>query len=117
MTGFGDAQTVSRTKQGGPGQTIVQSIMKVDVTKLPAFTKIETPGAGYSVFRINKVGQPEKSDPAGAAALQQQLTHVMAQQEAQAYVDALKAKAKVKILRPDAINSPVVDGGGDADNK
>jgi peptidyl-prolyl cis-trans isomerase D len=115
VTGFGDAQTISREKQAGFNPAVLQPIMKADVTKLPAFVKVETPGVGYGVFRINKVNQPA-TDPTHAAAMQQQLTKVVAQQEAQAYVEALKAKAKVKILHPEAINTPVADGG-DGDTK
>jgi peptidyl-prolyl cis-trans isomerase D len=109
--GFSDAQTISRAKQAGFNPAVLQSLMKADATKLPAFTQIEVPGVGYSVFRINKVSQPAAPNPASTTAMQQQLTRVVAQQEMLAYVEALKAKAKVKILRPDAITTPVTDSG------
>jgi len=111
VSGFSDAQTVSRAKQAGLNPAVLQAIMKADATTLPSFVKVELPGSGYNVVRINKVIEPATQDPARATALQQQLVRVVAQQEMLAYVEALKAKAKVKILRPDAITTPVTDAG------
>lgn len=115
--GFGDAQTISRVKQNGLNPVILQTVMKADTSKLPAFVKVELPGVGYAVYRINKVGQPANSDPSRAAAIQQQLAQTLAKQEEESYLEALKAKAKVKILRPDAINAPVSDSGDGGDGK
>lgn len=109
-TGFGETQTISRTKQAGINPAVLQTVMKADATKLPAFVEVEVPGVGYSVFRINKINQPP-ADPARSASIQQQLSRALAQQEMLAYIEAVKAKAKVKILRPDAVNAPVGDGG------
>ncbi|HXA48461.1 MAG TPA: peptidylprolyl isomerase, partial [Burkholderiaceae bacterium] len=109
--GFADTQTISRSKQAGLSPAVLQPLMKADATTLPAFVSIEMPGVGYSVFRINKISQPANPDPARTTAMQQQLARVLAQQETDAYVEALKAKAKVKILRPDVVNAPVKDGG------
>jgi peptidyl-prolyl cis-trans isomerase D len=114
-SGFGEVQTISRAKQAGFNPAILQSVMKADATTLPAFVEVELPGVGYGVVRINKVGQPTNPDPTRAASIQQQLGRTLAQQEMLAYVEAVKAKAKVKILRPDAINTPTPADGGDGD--
>jgi peptidyl-prolyl cis-trans isomerase D len=110
LTGFGDAQTISRVKQAGFNPAILQTVMKADATKLPAFVEVELPGVGYAVYRINKINQPATPDPARSASIQQQLTRSLAQQEMLAYVEAVKAKAKVKILHPEALNAPAGDG-------
>ncbi|HSY29636.1 MAG TPA: peptidylprolyl isomerase, partial [Burkholderiaceae bacterium] len=110
LTGFGDAQTISRVKQAGFNPAILQTVMKADATKLPAFVEVELPGVGYAVYRINKISQPATPDPARNASIQQQLTRSLGQQEMLAYIEAVKAKAKVKILHPEALNAPAGDG-------
>lgn len=110
LTGFGDAQTISRVKQAGMNPAILQTVMKADATKLPAFVEVELPGVGYAVYRINKINQPATPDPARNASIQQQLTHSLAQQEMLAYIEAVKAKAKVKILHPETLNAPAGEG-------
>jgi peptidyl-prolyl cis-trans isomerase D len=103
LTGFTAPQTVSRTRQAGAFPGVTLTLMKADVSKLPSFVEVESPGQGYSVYRINKIGQPATPDPAHRAVIQQQLGNVLAQQEMHAYIEALKHKAKVKVLRPDAV--------------
>jgi peptidyl-prolyl cis-trans isomerase D len=112
LTGFAEPQTIARTKPSGVSPTMMQTVMKADVSKLPAFVGVEAPGVGFSLVRINKVIEPPAPDAAHLALIQQQLDKALAQQEMLAYMDALKQKAKVKILRPDAINPPA---GKDAD--
>jgi peptidyl-prolyl cis-trans isomerase D len=114
-SGFGEVQTISRAKQAGLNPAILQTVMKADASTLPAFVEVELPGVGYGVVRINKVGQPATQDPARAASIQQQLGRTLAQQEMLAYVEAVKARAKVKILRPDVVNTPTAADGGDGD--
>ncbi|MFI4939002.1 MAG: peptidylprolyl isomerase [Burkholderiales bacterium] len=101
-TGFTAPQTVSRTRMAG-FPSVAQALMKADVSKLPSFVEVESPMQGYSVYRINKIGQPATPDPANRTAIQQQLGNVLAQQEMHAYIEALKHNAKVKVLRPDAV--------------
>ncbi|MDB5793650.1 MAG: peptidylprolyl isomerase, partial [Noviherbaspirillum sp.] len=80
--------------------TAAEAIMKADVTKLPTYVGVELPGQGYGVYRINKVAQPATVDNARRQSEQQQIAGAMAQQEMFAYIDALKQKAKVKIIPP-----------------
>lgn len=74
--------------------------MKADVSKLPSYAAAEMPQHGYAVYRISKVNQPAAADAAKRQAQQQQLGNLLAQQETFAYLEALKQKAKVKILKP-----------------
>jgi peptidyl-prolyl cis-trans isomerase D len=111
--GFGDALTISRAKPMGLNPLISQALMKADTTKLPAFVKTELPGIGYAVYRINKVGQPANQDAARVDALKAELAQVVGRQETAAYLETVKAKAKVKILRPDVLTAPVKAAGDD----
>jgi peptidyl-prolyl cis-trans isomerase D len=111
--GFGDAQTVSRSKPMGLNPLILQALMKADTTKLPAFVKTDLPGVGYAVYRINKVGQPANQDATHVDALKTELAQVVGRQETAAYLETVKAKAKVKILRPDVLTAPVKGNAGD----
>ncbi|AIY41342.1 Peptidyl-prolyl cis-trans isomerase PpiD [Collimonas arenae] len=99
-SGFAAAQTVSRTKNQGVNPLAFEAIMKADVNKLPAYIGVVLPQQGYGLYRIGKVGQPATQDAARRVAEQQQITGILAQQELLAYVDVLKEKAKVKILKP-----------------
>ena len=99
-TGFGEAKTISRAKVEGINPAAVAAVMKADVSKLPAYVGVEIPGQGYGVYRINKVGQPAEQDAARREQEGQRINQIVAQQEMAGYIDALKQKAKVKILHP-----------------
>ncbi|HYD97350.1 MAG TPA: SurA N-terminal domain-containing protein [Noviherbaspirillum sp.] len=101
-SGFGDAKLVSRVKPQSVRQEALSAIMKADVTSLPAYVGVDIQGLGYGVYRINKVQQPAAVDAARRQAEQQQIANALAQQEAFTYLEVLKKKAKVEILRPAA---------------
>jgi peptidyl-prolyl cis-trans isomerase D len=98
--GFGETKTISRAKPEGINPTAFAAVMKADAAKLPAYVGVEVPGAGYAVYRIAKVGQPAEQDKARHEQESQRIGQVVATQEMAAYVEALKQKAKVKVLRP-----------------
>lgn len=97
--GFSNAKTVSRVKNAGLSGSELGAVMKADVSKLPAFAGVDVPGQGYAVYRINKAGQPANPDTARRQAEQQQVANALAQQETLAYIEALKKKAKVQIMK------------------
>lgn len=101
VAGFGSAKTVSRVKNQGMEREAFQAVMKADTGKLPAFIGVELP-TGYGVYRINKIAQPATLDAARRQAEQQQVANALAQQESFAYLEALKKKAKVEIVKPAA---------------
>ncbi|HEY8099370.1 MAG TPA: SurA N-terminal domain-containing protein [Burkholderiaceae bacterium] len=107
--GFADTKMVSRAKEGEIDHAAFTDVMKADVTQLPAFVGVEMPGKGYDIYRINKVGQAATPDKAKVAADQQQFETGLAQQEMVAYIDALKQKSKVKILKPIVIDTASTD--------
>jgi peptidyl-prolyl cis-trans isomerase D len=99
-SGFSNAKMVSRIKDQDLDGAALAAIMKADTRKLPAYVGVDLAGKGYSVFRINKVAQPAVVDNARRQAEQQQVADALAQQEMVAYIDVLKQKAKVKMLKP-----------------
>lgn len=110
-SGFAAAQTVSRTKNQGINPLAFEAVMKADVNKLPAYVGVTLPLQGYGLYRIGKVGQPAAQDQARRVAEREQITGILAQQEMLAYVDVLKEKAKVKILKP-IVTAPVDGDSG-----
>ncbi|WP_334189471.1 SurA N-terminal domain-containing protein [Noviherbaspirillum sp.] len=96
--GFSAPKVVSRTKaEGIPGPALA-AVMKADTGKLPAYVGVDFPNQGYGIYRINKVTQPANTDTGRRQAEQQQLANALAQQEMLAYVESLKAKAKVEVV-------------------
>jgi peptidyl-prolyl cis-trans isomerase D len=99
-SGFGPAKVVSRSKHEDMDAAALSAVMKADVSRLPAYAGTELPQQGYAVYRILKVMQPATADAARRQAEAQQISGIVAQQETAAYVEALKQKAKVKLLKP-----------------
>lgn len=99
-TGFAAAKLVSRSKPEGINGLALQDIMKADTTKLPAYVGVDVPGLGYGVYRISKVQQPAVQDEERRKAEAEQINNIVAQQEMHDYIELLKQKAKVKILKP-----------------
>ena len=108
-TGFSATQTVSRAKSQGVNPALFLAVMKADASKLPAYVGVEVPNQGYGVLRIVRVVQPTKVDDAKRQAEKQQITAALAQEEMEAYIDVLKQKAKVKILKPATAKTDTVD--------
>ncbi|MFC0170408.1 SurA N-terminal domain-containing protein [Pseudoduganella danionis] len=98
--GFAAAKLVSRSKPEGINGLAMQDIMKADTTKLPAYVGVDVPGMGYGVYRISKVQQPAVQDEERRKAEADQINNIVAQQEMHDYIELLKQKAKVKILKP-----------------
>ncbi|MBV7534602.1 SurA N-terminal domain-containing protein [Duganella sp. sic0402] len=108
-TGFGAAKLVSRAKPEGINGLALQSVMKADTTKLPAYVGVDVPGTGYGLYRIAKVQQPATLDEAQRKQEAEQIGSMISQQEMAQYVELLKAKAKVKVLKPIASTTTVTE--------
>ncbi|MGX4643040.1 SurA N-terminal domain-containing protein [Massilia sp. SYSU DXS3249] len=96
-SGFGDVKIVSRTQEPTINPAGALAALKADATKLPAYVGVELPGVGYGVYRIDKVSQPAQVDQARRAQEAQQISNLVGQSELYNFVEAIKAKAKVKI--------------------
>ena len=107
--GFGAEKTISRTKNNGVSGAAFEAVMKADATKLPTVVGADLGAQGYAIYRITKVAQAEKKDEARRQSEQQQIANALAQQEMLAYINVLKQKAKVKIVKPIAKTAAVDD--------
>lgn len=76
----------------------VRAVFRAPVDKLPSYVGAQVPGAGYAIFRIEKVSRPTlaESDPR-LDALRQQYSRILAEQDFSAYVAALRKRYDVKI--------------------
>ncbi len=110
-TGFGASKLVSRGNALGLNAVALAEVMKADVSRLPAYVGVDLPGQGFALYRIAKVQQPAQPDVARRTAEQEQIGNVVAQQELFGYVEVLKSKEKVKIIKPVAA---VADASSDA---
>ncbi|CAG9173051.1 Peptidyl-prolyl cis-trans isomerase D [Cupriavidus laharis] len=98
--GFGTVTMVSRAKAEGMEPKAVEAIMRADASKLPAVVGVDLGANGYAVYRITKVTQPQQANDGQRQAEAQQLAQLAGQTELGAYYESLKARSKVKILRP-----------------
>jgi peptidyl-prolyl cis-trans isomerase D len=98
--GFSAPKTVSRATNPGLSSQAFMAIMKADASSLPAFVGVDLPTQGYAIYRINKVAQPATADAERRKAQQSQIADALAQQETFAYIESLKNKAKVEIVKP-----------------
>lgn len=96
--GFGEAKIVSRTKQPTINPVAAMAVLKADVSKLPAYVGVDLPGQGYGVYRIGKVSQAAAPDAARRKLEQEQITGALGQQDMYNYTEAIKVKAKAKVL-------------------
>jgi len=108
-TGFGAAQWISRSKLDGINRAAIVQVMKADTGKLPAYVGVELPALGYGIYRIAKVQQPAQVDEARRQQEKDQISGILAQQEMFDYVEYLKSKAKVKIVRPVTAAAPATE--------
>ncbi|MBV8633614.1 MAG: peptidylprolyl isomerase, partial [Burkholderiaceae bacterium] len=99
--GFEAAKVVSRRDAAGFAPSVALALTKANAIKLPAFVQVEVPGQGVAVFRINKTIAPPAIDPA----LKERLDQLQGEQETAVYLEALRDKVGVKIVRESALNA------------
>ena len=63
---WGAPQQVSRRDAKGLSQEALRRIVTADVSKLPAYVGAEKDDAGYAIYRIGKVIEPDKQDRGAA---------------------------------------------------
>ena len=102
-TGFGIAKMASRIKQPPFDPAAAMALLKADVSKLPAYVGVELPGQGYGVYRINKVTQAQTPDAARRKSELDQIADALGQQDMYGFIQAVKQKAKVKLLTKPAL--------------
>jgi len=94
--GFGAEMKLSRTDAQSVPPAALSAIFKADASKPPVYTGVDLGEAGYAIYRVNAVLPGAPIDPARLAGAQQQLSQMSGQTDMQAYIDALRARSKVK---------------------
>jgi peptidyl-prolyl cis-trans isomerase D len=94
---FGAAKTVSRAKPEGIAAEALKPIMAAPPGKLPAVVGVALGDGGYGLYRITKVSQPDKPDPAAREGLKGALARAQADSEFSAYLAGLKAASKIEL--------------------
>lgn len=92
--------TVSRAQTQGAPKSVIDAVMRVDASKLPAVLGVDLQGQGYLVLRVTQV-LPREAVPGGDDALRAQFAQAWAAAEADAYLGALKKRYKAEI-KPEA---------------
>jgi peptidyl-prolyl cis-trans isomerase D len=100
--GFSSALKVSRNDSQGVPPAALSSIYKADAQKLPAYVGVDLGDDGYAIYRVNAVLPGAATDAQRLAAAQQQIAQVNAQSQVEAYIDAVRARSKVKIYSLDS---------------
>ncbi|MFC0397095.1 SurA N-terminal domain-containing protein [Paraburkholderia rhizosphaerae] len=108
--GFSSALKVSRNDPQGVPPAALSAIYKVDAQKLPAYVGVDLGNEGYAIYRVNAIVPPAPIDAQRLAAAQQQVAQVDAQAQMQAYLDALRSRAKVKLYGNLDSAQPANDG-------
>ncbi len=75
----------------------ITRIFQVDATKVPAYIGAAGEGGGFSIYRLVKVVSPPEVDAAKVAAARARIGEMQNRELFEAYVNTLKAKAKVEI--------------------
>jgi len=94
---WGAAKTVSRLDHRAISPAEAQAVFRLETAKLPAYTGVELPGSGYALVKLNKIVPGDKIDEATRKGMTQQLGNLMAKEEIQLYLAALRARYKVEI--------------------
>ncbi|WP_374045726.1 SurA N-terminal domain-containing protein [Massilia sp. YIM B04103] len=106
VAGFSEARLISRAKADSVPPQAAAALMKADTSKLPAYIGVEVPGQGYGVYRINKVQQPTQQDDARRKMEAERISQAQSQQEMFDFIEALKRKAKAKVLHTSSAAKP-----------
>ncbi len=95
--GWALVKTVSRLNGRAVPPAALQAIMKADASALPAYVGVEMNSGDYMLYKIMKVGQPEKIDENTRKVLQREYGALVAQEDFAAYLAALRARYKIDI--------------------
>lgn len=100
---WGDAKLVafSNPVQGLDEETRKQ-ILRVDVSKLPAYAGMETPG-GYALIRVSRVVAPEKADPEKEKNIAAAIQQAHAQEQNSVFLASLKQRGSINIRKDQVV--------------
>lgn len=95
--GWGPVRTLSRLDGGQVPRGSLTAIFRADVQKLPAYVGAEGDGGSYMLYKIVKVGQPEKVDDQRRQALASEYGRILGQEDFAAYLAGLRMRYKIDI--------------------
>ncbi len=75
-----------------------KQILRTDVSKLPAYSGVETP-QGYTLVRVTRTVEPEKIDAEKEKSLAAAMGQALLQEQNAAFLASLKQKGEVKIRK------------------
>jgi peptidyl-prolyl cis-trans isomerase D len=110
-SGLGQPKLVSRVKPQAISTVAVPAVMKANADKLPAYVGVDLGQQGYGVYRINKVSKPAEPDANRRKAEREQIADALAEQETLAYLETLKKRAKVEVLKPELFKRSTQSSG------
>lgn len=94
---WGAAKTVSRLDFRAIAPAEAQALFRLETGKLPAYAGVELAGSGYALVKVLKVTPGDKMDDATRKGMLQQLGTLLAKEEVQTYLTALRSRYKVDI--------------------
>lgn len=106
------AQEVSRDQPKGLPAVVLNEVMRVDGSKLPAWVGVDLQAQGYAIAKVNKLTPRATQTPEVQKQDREQVAKFWAIAENQAYYKWLKERFKVqiKVNRPSNSLSDVVQG-------
>jgi len=94
---WGAAKSVSRMDARLLPPPAAQAVFRMETGKLPSYTGVELPGSGYALYKLTKLDAGEKLDDASKQGMLKQLGNLVAQEEVQLYLAALRSRYKVEV--------------------
>ena len=91
------AKLISRRDPQGFAAPEVAEAFKLDGGKLPGYAGVENPRGAFVLLKVSRTVEVEEADAAKRKAAADELRQIVAQEQSNAYVAALKAKADVKL--------------------
>ena len=96
-TKWSATRRVSRENPAGLRPDAVRQVFQVDAAKLPAYVASDLGPGGYAVYRVSRVVDGVGVDESRTRSAEAGLTRLIAGNEYQAFVNALKARAKIEV--------------------
>lgn len=91
---------VSRDKPQNLDSDVLNAVMRVDASRLPAWVGVDLKQQGYAVVRVNSIVARDEAAQAGAKTEREQYTQMWTGAVLQAYYKLLQQRLKVEMLVP-----------------
>ena len=88
---------VSRENPAGLRPDAVRQVFQADAAKLPTYLASDLGPGGYAIYRVSRVVEGSATDDARMRTAEAGLTRLTVGSEYQAFVNALKSRAKVEV--------------------